>query len=74
MNVWAYKSDDFGSAATPYCEDGNNQPGIHLREGELHWHRTLGFTDFGSISMSYQPAVSLSAMCGTSSITTWWAV
>lgn len=47
MNVWAYKSDDFGSAATPYCEDGNSQPGIHLREGELQWNRTFGFTDLG---------------------------
>lgn len=47
MNVWAYKSDDFGSAATPYCADGNSQPGYHLRDRELHWHRTLGFTDLG---------------------------
>ena len=54
MNVWAYKSDHFGSAATPYCEGGNSQPGIHLREGELHWHRTLGFTSIGGDSNSPQ--------------------
>ena len=50
MNVWAYKSDRFGSTKVPFCDDGNSvEAAIGLRSGEMRWDRSLGFTDLDDL-------------------------
>lgn len=49
MNVLAYKTGqgDFGGGPVPLCGDGNTT--VPLRQGEIAWERTLGFTDPGNL-------------------------